>query len=170
MKQEYFRVGVIVKPHGVRGEAKVYPTSEDPERYRDLKKVLITNGTGEFRTEVLSSRHQPPYVIIRFEGIDTPEQVDRLRNYDVMVSRDDAIPLEEGQHYVADLIGMKVVTDEGEDLGTLKDILETGANDVYDVVSESGEEILIPGIDQCILAIDEETELITVHLLKGLRD
>ena len=170
MRQDFFRVGVIVKPHGVKGEAKVYPTSEDLDRYRDLEKVSIVSEKGSFETSVQSVKYKAPFVIMKFDGIDTPEAVEKLRQHDVMVDRADAIPLEEGQYYIADLIGMKVVTDEGEDLGTLKDVLETGANDVYDVVSEDGGEILIPGIDECILDINEDKEIITVHLLKGLRD
>ena len=170
MRQEFFRVGVIVKPHGIKGEAKVYPTSQDLDRYRDLEKVSIVSEKGSFETSVQSVKYKSPFIIMKFDGIDTPEAVEKLRQYDIMVGRADAIPLEEGQHYIADLIGMKVLTDEGEDLGTLKDVLETGANDVYDVVSEDGREILIPGIDECILDIDEDKEIITVHLLKGLRD
>ncbi len=171
MKQQFFRIGAVAKPHGIKGEAKVFPTSQDMDRYKDLDSVIFMSDKDSFEKRVLSVKMQPPFVIMAFEGIDSMEEILKYKGYDIMVKREDAIPLEPGQHYIADILGFKVISDEGEALGLLKDVLITGANDVYQVLNEeTGEEILIPGIDQCILNIDEDKEEILVHLLKGLRD
>ena len=164
-----FRIGVITATHGLRGEVKVFPTTEDPGRYKKLEKTIAVGGAGETVLFVEQARFFRQYVIVKFKGIDRIEEAEPLVRRELYVTREDAIPLEEGEYYVADLIGLTVVTEDGEKLGILEDVLRTGANDVY-VVSDGKREILIPVIPQCILNVDLEEGMVKVHLLKGLVD
>ena len=165
--EQFLRVGVIKRPHGLKGEVKVYPTTEDPARFKKLKKVLLRTPKEDLTVNIRSVSFFKGQVIVAFEGMDRIEDVEHLRNCDIMVSREDAIPLEEGEYYVADLMGLKVINEDGSALGELVDVMETGANDVY-VVKTPEREILIPAIKQCILDVDLETGTMKVHLLPGL--
>ena len=150
-----FRVGVIANTHGIRGEVKVYPTTDDVTRYKKLKEVLLDTGK-EYKTlEIASTRFFKNLVIVKYKG------------HDLYVTRENAIPLEEGEYYLADIIDAKVVTEEGEDFGILKDVLETGANLVY-VVEHEGKEVLLPVIPECVKNVDVSAGIVTVHIMKGL--
>ena len=165
-----FQVGVIASTHGVRGEVKVFPTTDDPARFHRLKKVFLTfRGTTSEHT-VSAVRLQGKFVILHLSGIDSPEEARLYRNLPLMIDRADAMPLPEGRWYIPDLIGMKVLEEDGSVLGTLTDVLQTGANDVYEVRTGDGESILIPAIRDCILEVSVEEQVMTVHLLPGLRD
>ena len=109
-------------------------------------------------------------VILKFKGIDNINDIEKYKGKDLLVNREDAVALEENENYVADLIDLKVVTDEGQVLGVLTEVMETGANDVYVVETEDGKELLLPAIRDCILDVDLETEVMTVHILPGLLD
>ena len=111
-----------------------------------------------------------PLVILKFRGIETPEEIRDYRQKDLYVSREDAAPLEEGEYYFADIIGMEVVDDEGVKRGRITDIIQTGDNDVYELTSEDGSSFLLPAIKDCILNIDTAAGLMTVHILEGLLD
>lgn len=165
--EDMFRVGVIANTHGVRGEVKVFPTTENPSRYKQLKEVLLDTGS-EYKTlEVASVRFFKNLVIVKFKGIDNINDIECYKGHDLYVTRENAIPLEEGEYYLADIIGAKVVTDDGKDFGILNDVLETGANLVY-VVKHAGKEVLLPVIPDCVKQVDVEASVITVHLMKGL--
>ncbi len=166
MVQE-FRVGVITSTHGLKGEVKVFPTTEEPRRYDSLKDVLIYDGRRYTPARIRSVRYFKQMVIVAFEGKDTIEDIQPWLKKEIYVSRENALPLEEGGYYLADIIGMTVIDEEGKTLGTLTDVLETGANDVY-IVDMNGKEVLIPAIPQCILKVDLESNCVTVHLLEGL--
>ena len=165
--EDMFRVGVITSTHALAGEVKVFPTTQDPQRFKTLKKALIPDGQTIIPVEIERVRFFKQFVIVKMKGYDRIEDVERLVKKEMYVSREDAIPLEEGEYYVADLIGLRVVTDDGRELGYLEDVLQTGANDVY-VVKNREQEILIPVIPDCILAVDIPGGLVRVHLLKGL--
>ena len=168
--EQFLRVGVITSSHGVRGEAKVYPTTDDPGRYEGLDEGMIRKNDSENKTRVESVRYANQLVIVKFACFHAPEEIRPYLQADVMIDRKDAVPLEEGEYYIADLIGLKVVSDEGGELGTLKDVMQTGANDVYIVKGEDGKEILLPVIPECIRKVDLENALVTVHVMKGLLD
>lgn len=165
--EDKFRVGVISNTHGIRGEVKVYPTTEDPARFRDLKTVLLDTGGEYLELEIATVKFFKNLVILKFKGIDNINDVEQYKGMDLYVSREDAIPLEEGEYYLADIIGARLITDEGEDFGELTDILETGANLVY-VVEHEGKEVLLPVIPDCVKHVDVEKQEITVHIMKGL--
>ena len=166
---EKLRVGVITSPHGVRGEAKVYPTTDDPKRFSKLKKVHMKSMREAKELEIESVKYFKNMVICKFKGIDTPEEVAKYKNADLFVDRKDATPLKKNENYIADLIGLDVIDEEGILLGKVTDIFPTGANHVMEV--DMGEKkVLFPYISQCILDVDLEEGKIRVHVLDGLLD
>ncbi|MCR5641650.1 MAG: ribosome maturation factor RimM [Lachnospiraceae bacterium] len=171
-RDDYLRVGVITDTHGIRGEVKVYPTTEDPKRFELLPTVhIIAKDQSDVALKVCGVKYFKNLVILKFEGINNINDIEQYKKCEMFVTRADAIPLEEGEHYVADLIGLRVITDEGVELGVLEDVMETGANDVFDVrPTEGGKHILIPAIDQCMGAVDLDEGTMEVHLLPGLLD
>ena len=170
-----FRIGVITAPHGVHGDVKVYATTEDIRRFKQLKSVYLAkegaDPNGEMRPLAISHvRFQGDYVILHPEGYDSPEAARALRRMELFVDRSDAIRLPEGSWFLPDLIGMQVFSLEGEKIGTLTDVIETGANDVFEVQKEDGKELLLPNIPDCIREVDVENARMTVYVLPGLED
>ena len=165
-----FQTGVITGTHGLRGEVKVFPTTEDPARFLDLKEVILQMPGQERRLRIRSVKFFKKFVILGFEGLNRIEDVERLRGCPLLVDRKDAIPPEEGEYYVADLIGLSVRTEDGTQIGTLKEVIETGANDVYAVEREGRKDLLLPAIPECILDIQPEQGFMTVYVMPGLED
>ena len=154
--EDLIRVGVIINTFGVKGEVKIYP---DIDYFDELERVFIKDK--EYKIEKL--REQKGIIIAKFEGIDDINQIENLKNEEVMITLEDRPELPEGKHYVGDLLGLEVITEDGQVLGTLDNIYNTGANDIYEVG-----EILLPATDEVIKQIDMENKKIIVHLLKGL--
>jgi len=155
-------IGKIIAPHGVRGEFRLMPLTENPDRYLEMKKLLLENGK-EFT--IISARFHKNMVLIKTEEITSMDEVELLRGQNVVVNTKDLPPLEQGRFYVADLIGFAVVTLENEDVGKLSDVITTGSNDVFVVKSTSGKEIMIPAIDTHIKEIDTKSRTIKVVLV-----
>ena len=168
--EDMLRVGVISSTHGVRGEVKVFPTTDDPARFEELETVLLDTGKEKLELEIAGVKIKKNMVILKFKGYDSINDVERYRGRDLWITREQAVPLGEDENFVADLIGLAVVTDGGETLGTMKDVMFTGANDVYVVERENGKELLLPAIKDCILDVDLENGVMTVHVLDGLLD
>lgn len=168
--EDMLRVGVISSTHGVRGEVKVFPTTDDPARFEELETVLLDTGKEKLELEIVGVKFFKNMVILKFKGYDSINDVERYRGKDLWITREQAVPLGEDENFVADLIGLAVVTDGGETLGTMKDVMFTGANDVYVVERENGKELLLPAIKDCILDVDLENGVMTVHVLDGLLD
>ena len=168
--EDLFQVGVITAPHGVRGEVKVFPTTDDNARFKNLKTVLLDQGRGTRELEIEGVKFFKNMVILKFKGIDDRNDVERMRQAKLLVTRENAVELGKDEYFIADLIGLTVVTDDGSVLGTLTDVITTGANDVYAVKMESGKELLIPAIHDCILQVNDDERKMTVHLLDGLLD
>ena len=168
--EELFRVGVISNTHGIRGEVKVYPTTDNVRRFDDLKEVILDTGKEQLILHVTSVKYFKNMVILKFKEFDNINDIIPYKGMDLLVTRENAIPLEEGEYYVADIIGSKVITDEDKILGTLTDVLQTGANDVYVVKTKDGKEVLLPSIEECILDRDIENKIVKVHIMKGLLD
>jgi len=166
--EPYLRVGVISSTHGLKGEVKVFPTTDDPERFLDLEQVLLDTGNEYKPLEVTGVRFFKNQVILKFKEFNDINEIEKYKGRDLLVTREQAVALEENENFIVDLIGLSVYTDEGEALGTLTDVLQTGANDVYVVTTEKKEEILLPAIPSCILEVDLEAEKMTVHILEGL--
>lgn len=168
--EDLLRVGVIANTHGIRGEVKVFPTTDEKERFKDLKKVILDIGKEQKVLEIQSVRFFKNLVILKFKGIDNINDIEMYKGKDLLVTREDAVPLEEGEYFIADLLDLDVYSDEDEKIGVLYDVMQTGANDVYVVKTEEGKEILLPAIDECILDIDLEENRMTVHIMEGLLD
>ncbi len=167
-KNDELQVGVITQTHGIRGEVKVFPTTDDAARFKKLKEVTLAAGGERISVEIESVKFFKQFVILKFKGYDSINEVEKYKQGKLLVTRDKAVPLEKDEYFVADLIGSHVVTDEGEAFGTLKDVLATGANDVYVVSRQDGTEALLPAIKDCVKEIDMERKIITVHIMDGL--
>lgn len=168
--EELFRIGSIATTHGVHGEVKVYPTTDDPGRYKKIKEVILDNGKEQKTAHIEQTKFFKQMVIVKFREYNTMDEAEKLRGYELYVTREHAIPLKKNEYYIADLIDMQVITDEGAALGVIEDVLQTGANDVYVVQQPSGKEILLPAIRDCILSVDVPEKKMTVHILEGLLD
>lgn len=167
MEEDFFRVGAIANTHGIKGEVKVFPTTDDVKRFDFLKQVFLDTGKEKLELEVEKVRYFKNLVIVKFKGIDNINDIEKYKGCDLFVTRENAVPLEEGEYYLADIMEASVVTEDGEDFGVLKDVLETGANLVY-VVEHEGKEVLLPVIPSCVKSVDVEEKRIVVHILPGL--
>ena len=168
--EQFLRVGVISSTHGIRGEVKVYPTTDDPERFLDLDEVILDTGREHKILEIEGVKFFKNQVILKFKGYDNINDIEKYLKKDLLVDREHAVELGENENFIADLIDMEVVTDEGKILGTLTDVIETGANDVYAVKTPEEKEILLPAIRDCILDVNVDEKRMTVHVMEGLLD
>ena len=168
--KKYLKAGTITQPFGIKGETKVYPHTDDPAIFKKIKKVFMENGGNYEEYELESARLALPLVILKFKGIDTPEDIRSYRQKDIYILREDASPLAEGEYYFADIIGMEVFDDTGVNRGKVTDILQTGANDVYEITAEDGSSFLLPAIKDCIINVDTEENKMLIHILEGLLD
>ena len=166
--EKQLQVGVISSTHGVRGEVKVFPTTDDVTRFRQLKKVYLDTGREMLPLEIQNVKFFKQFAILKFKAIDNINDIEKYRGKSLMIDREDAVDLDEDEYFIADMIGMKVCTEDGSEFGTLKDVMETGANDVYIIDSLEHGEVLIPAIRECILDVDMDEERMTIHLMEGL--
>lgn len=162
----FLLVGRLQRPHGVRGEMLMAVMTDFPERLKPG--VVLYMGNRYQPVEITRFRHHNKGTLVTLEGYHSRQDVEHLRNQDLFVKVEDRPPLEEGEYYLHELIGMGVVTDQGEALGRVAEMIETGANDVFVVRPEEGQDVLLPFTDEVILAIDVPNKQMTVHLLEGL--
>ena len=153
-----------------RGEVKVYPTTDDPRRFRRLKEVVLDTGKEKMNLEIEGVKFFKQFVILKFKGLDNINDIEKYRQKSLYVTRKNAVRLQRDEYFIADLIGLKVQDEDGKELGTVKDVIETGANDVYEVEMADGKSLLLPAIKQCILNVDVENGTMQVHVLEGLLD
>ena len=165
--EQFLQVGVISSTHGIRGEVKVFPTTDDPTRFKKLKKVLMDTGKERLELEIQSVKFFKQFVIVKFKGIDNINDIERYKGSSLLVPREEAGRLGKDEYYIADLIGMEVFTEDGR-FGVLRDVMETGANEVYIIDSDKHGEVLIPAIHDCILDVDVAGQVMTIRLLDGL--
>ena len=168
--EDLLQVGIITSTHGVRGEVKVYPTTDDPRRFRRLKEVVLDTGREKLNLEIEGVKFFKQFVILKFKGLDNINDIEKYRQKSLYVTRKNAVRLQRDEYFIADLIGLKVQDEDGVELGTVKDVIETGANDVYEVEMADGRSLLLPAIKQCILNVDVENGMMQVHVLEGLLD
>lgn len=167
-REQNLQVGVITSTHGIKGEVKVYPTTDDAARFKALKEVILDTGKEQIPLEIENVKFFKQYVILKFKGIDNINDIEKYRKMPLLVTREDAVELEEDEYFITDMIGMRVLTEDGEDFGILKDVMETGANDVYVIDSDAHGEVLVPAIHECILKVDIKKQEMWIHLLDGL--
>ena len=168
--EDLLQVGIITSTHGIRGEVKVYPTTDDPRRFRRLKEVVLDTGREKLNLEIEGVKFFKQFVILKFKGLDNINDIEKYRQKSLYVTRKNAVRLQRDEYFIADLIGLKVQDEDGTELGTVKDVIETGANDVYEVEMADGRSLLLPAIKQCIMNVDVENGMMQVHVLEGLLD
>ena len=166
--EQLLQVGIISSTHGVRGEVKVFPTTDDVKRFKKLKKVILDTGREHLPLEVESVKFFKQFAIVKFKGIDNINDIEKYKGKSLLVDRENAVKLRKDEYFIADMIGLQVFTEDGEAFGVLIDVLETGANDVYIIDSQKYGEVLVPAIKQCILDVDIEGQKMTIHLMEGL--
>lgn len=164
------KVGIISNTHGIRGEIKVFPTTDDPKRYLDLEELILDTGKEKKKMEIEKVRFYKNMVILKFKGIDDINEVLPYRQKNLYVTREQAVPLKENEYFIADLIGLAVVSDEGEELGEVTDVIQSAANDIYVIKKKGMPELLVPAIKDCIKKVDVEAGSMEIHLLPGLRE
>lgn len=165
---QYLEVGQIVNTFGIKGQVKVVPFTDDIERFDELNKVYIVMRNCKKEVEIENVKYHKNMVLLKFKGLDKIEDVEIYKNCYLEIDRKDGRKLEEGTYYIVDLLGLDVISDEGENLGKLDDIYNTGSNDIYVVKNEMGKQILLPAIKEVIKDVDLENKKITVHIINGL--
>lgn len=168
--EDILQVGVISSTHGVRGEVKVYPTTDDVRRFKKLKEVILDTGKEQITLEIESVKFFKQMVILKFKGIDNINDVEKYRQKSLYVTRANAVRLNRDEYFIADLMGLKVINEEEQEIGVLREVMETGANDVYIIDMTDGRELLLPAIKQCVLQVDVEAGFVKVHVMDGLLD
>ena len=160
--EQLLQVGVISSTHGIRGEVKVFPTTDDPDRFRKLKQVILDTGREQKSLEIEGVKFFKQFVILKFNDIE------KYKGKSLYVTREHAVKLKKDEYFIADLIDMQVELEDGTAFGVLTDVMQTGANDVYCIRTEEHGEVLIPAIKDCILDVDVEAGKMKIHLLDGL--
>ncbi len=172
--EEMLRVGVIASTHGLHGEVKVYPTTDDKERFKKLEKAVLDTKDGRIPVHIEQCRFFKNMVIVKFKEYHRIEEILPFVKCDLMIPREDAVPLKEGEYFICDIIGAEVWEEENSEnterqkIGTLTEVLQTGANDVYIVHTPDGKELLFPVIPECVKQIDTEKKRVTVKTMEGL--
>ena len=165
---DMLKVGILSSTHGVHGEMKVFPTTDDARRFKKLKEVMLEKGSEYLPLEIEGVKFFKQFVIIKFKGYDNINDIEKYKGMSIYVTRENAVPLKKDEYFMADLIGLSVIDDKGEELGELTDVMQTGANDVYVINLRDGGELLLPAIKQCILNVDIDEGIMRVHVLEGL--
>ena len=168
--QDFLEIGQIVNTFGVKGMVKVVPFTENVERFAELKSVFLEKNNKMEEKEIEETKYHKNMILVKFKKIETIEDAEKYVNAYLKVDRENAIELEDDEYFIADMIGMDVLTEDGEIFGSLKDVIETGANDVYIINSKKHGEVLIPAIKECILDVNVKEGRMLVHLMEGLID
>ena len=164
------RVGVLANTHGIRGEVKVFPTTDDVKRFEKLKQIFIDTEKELIELQISSVKYFKNMVILKFKNIDNINQIEKYKGRDLLITRENAVPLEEDEYFIYDIIGAKVIEENGNEIGDLKEVLTTGANDVYIVKTTEGKEVLLPVIKDCVKEVNVADKKVVVHLMPGLID
>ena len=166
--EEILQVGVISSTHGIRGEVKVFPTTDDPGRFKKLKHVILDTVKEQKNLEITGVKFFKQFVILKFKGIDNINDIEKYKGKSLYVTRENAVRLKKDEYFIADLVDMQVFLEDGTFFGVLTDVMKTGANDVYCIQTQEHGEVLIPAIGECILDVDVEGQKMTIHLMPGL--
>jgi len=162
MSSELIVIGKIVAPHGVRGDVRVIPLTDFPDRFTVLKKILIDDVKS---LTVDGVKFHKQFVLLKFQGLNDRNAVEHLRGKLIKVKREDAVRLPEGHYFIGDIIGLQVFTEAGEYVGNISDVLQTGSNDVYVAEQEGKRPVLIPALKNVVKQIDIPNKQMIVSLL-----
>lgn len=166
--EKRFQVGILSSTHGIRGEVKVFPTTDDARRFRQLKEVILDTGSQERVLQIERVKFFKQFVILKFQGIDSINEIEAYRGCSLYVTRQNAVELKKDEYFIADLIGLDVLDEAGKKIGVLEEVMRTGANDVYQIRMTDQRELLLPAIRQCVLDVDVQAGFMKVHILDGL--
>lgn len=166
--EKRFQVGILSSTHGIRGEVKVFPTTDDARRFRQLKEVILDTGSQERVLRIERVKFFKQFVILKFQGIDSINEIEAYRGCSLYVTRQNAVELKKDEYFIADLIGLDVLDEAGNKIGVLEEVMRTGANDVYQIRMTDQRELLLPAIRQCVLDVDVQAGFMKVHILDGL--
>lgn len=174
--ESYLQIGKIITTHGIKGEVKVLPLTDDPTRFEIIKNIIIEEKNtvdpkiikNSKELSIENVKYFKDKVILKFKSIDDIETAEALRNVYLLVNRKDAVKLPENHYFICDLVGCMVYDENASELGKLVNIFPTGSNDVYVVRNRSGEEILIPAIKSVVKSVDIDNKIIKVELPEGL--
>lgn len=168
--EDLLQVGAITSTHGVRGEVKVFSTTDDAKRFSKLKEVEMETKEGTTTLHIKGVKYFKQFVILKFAEFDSLNDVEAIKGRKLFVTRKNAVKLQKDEFFIADLIGLKVVDEQKGLEGIVNDVLQTGANDVYDITLDDGRDLLLPAIKDCVLHVDMENGIIKIHILEGLLD
>lgn len=168
--EELYQVGAITQTHGIRGEVKVFPMTDDISRFKNMKELILDTGKEQILLEVTGVRPQKNLVILKFKGIDNINDIEKYKGCGLFVTKKNRVKLKKDEYFIADLIGIKAIDEKEQEIGVISDVLQTGANDVYVVKTPRKQEVLVPAIKDCILDVDVEAGFVRMHLLPGLLD
>lgn len=169
--EDLYQVGAITQTHGIKGEVKVFPLTDDISRFKNMKNLLLDGGRdGYINLEVENVRQQKNLVILKFKGIDNINDIEKYKGHGLFVTKENRVELKEDEYFIADLIGVSVYldTDENTIFGEITDVLQTGANDVYEINMSNNKTVLVPAIKDCIKSVDMASKKMIIHLLDGL--
>jgi 16S rRNA processing protein RimM len=164
----YIRVGVITSTHGLKGEVKVFPTTDDVNRFDILKEVYLDSGNKYICLAIEKVKYFKQFVILKFKDINDINDIEKYKGKDLFIPIDEALELGEDEYYIFDLIDSEVYTEDGAKLGVLTEVLTSAANDVYVIKTNENKEVLLPSIKECILNVDTANKKIIVHIMDGL--
>lgn len=170
MKNDLLEVGKIVNTHGLKGEVKVVAWTDSPYDFEEIEKVYIKTKSETKCLEIANIKYQKNNLIVKFGEFNDINEVLPYKNTILYANREDLPELEDGVHYIVDLIGLEVVTEDGETVGTVADVFNTGANDIYDVKRRGKKNLLLPVIDEVVKNIDISGGQIIVNIMDGLDD
>lgn len=168
MSEKQFEIGKIVNTQGIKGDVRCVSFTDDIKRFDLLKSVYVTTGKTTRVLEIERHRYHKQFVVIKFKGVDTMNDAESLKNSIIKIDESEALPLKEDEYYIGDLYGLEVFDKDNNKIGKIKDIIFTGANDVYVIEREDKKDLLLPAIKQCILNVDIEENKMIVEVLKGL--
>ncbi len=168
MDKDFFPIGKVIKPHGVKGRIKVKYFGDDIKQFRFYRKIFLLDTISEHRSyEISEVKTQPPHLILKLRGIDSREEAESLCGREIFIKKSDLPKLDRGEYYWFEILGMLVETESGKRLGSVKEIFPTGANDVYVVEGKRGD-IFLPAIEEVIKDVDMERGVLKVLRMEGL--
>lgn len=167
---DLLEVGKIVNTHGLRGEVKVVPWTDYPEVFEDIESVYIKKKSDYERLDLAGIKYQKNNLIIRFVQIKDINEAEKYKNQVLYAEREALGELPEGVYYIADLIGLDVIKEDGERVGVIADVFNTGSSDIYEVKRDGKKNLLLPVIDEVVLNVDMENRRVTVRMMEGLED
>ncbi len=168
--EDLLKVGVIASTHGIKGEVKVFPTTDDMNRFKELKECIMITKKGSQTLHPESCKFFKNMVILKFKEFNNINEVEEYKQGELFVTRENAVKLKNDEYFITDIIDALVVNEEGNEIGVLGEVLLTGANDVYVIKTKDGKEVLVPAIKQCIIDINVKEHKIIVRLMEGMMD